>query len=376
MFDEDAVAAVACAAKINEGKSMQMKTMIRKSAELGIALVAVSALLLIGCGGGAKSNAVGANSNVAIVNATCNLTGDSTGATAVACLVDEMLTAGYGAIWLQLSSPYMASEKLVASGVAGTYSLSVADSALNLAQTAWSPLSAVATAWYLTPQGWVSRSSATPFTLQNDGNGMLSVTDISSNYTLSSVVKTDLSNKPVICTTGASAVACSVPQNYPNNAFSYDMNKTYTSDTYYLYDTGRVEELTDANGVALTALPALDSIFCMNGVVYNPILPTPAAGLANYDQHAGNTILCTQAAITTKLASAKTGTAAVSHKTVQGVSFMATSSSNIAAFNTQSNNRFMTGYMSQMNGRVFQQQRLNKAAANTRLAANALPVLP
>lgn len=355
---------------------MKLK-MFRKSAERGVALVAVSALVLAGCGGGAKSNTVGVNSNVAIVNAACNLTGDSTGAAAVACLIDEMLAAGYGAIWLQLSpSVYTSSEKLVASGVAGTYSLSVADSALNLAQTAWSPLSAVATSWYLTPHGWVSRPSATPFTLQNDGRGTLSVADISNNYTLTSVVKTDLSNKPVICTTGASAVACAVPQNYPSNAFSYDMNKTYTSDTYYLYETTRVEELTDANGVALTVLPAVGSTFCMNGVVYKPIAPTPAAGLANYDQHAGNTILCTQAAIMSKLASAKTGTAMVSHKTVQGVTFMATSSSNIAAFNPQLNNRFMTGYMSLMNGRVFQQQRLNNAAANARLAANAKPLLP
>lgn len=60
---------------------------------------------------------------------------------------------------------------------------------------------------------------------------MFAVAGISRNHTLTSLVKTDLSNKPVVCTTGVSTVACAVPQNHTNNELSYDINKIRTSDT-------------------------------------------------------------------------------------------------------------------------------------------------
>jgi hypothetical protein len=155
--------------------------------------------------------------------------------------------------------------------------------------------------YFLSTTGWVLLGSTDTTTLVDSGDG--------SNMTFSypglsgamTVTKTSLDGTGIACTTGGAAVACAAPGSYPAGASSYSVSATYLTDYYGLYGSAAI---TDAAGVALTALPAVGSTICLPELymVLAPITPAPAAGSNNYNAYWLTTALCNATAITTALA--------------------------------------------------------------------------
>jgi len=281
-------------------------------------------------------------------------------------------------------------QKITAKTTAGDYSKPFMDKEINAGGTAWVSTIPAWGDWELTANGWVEwlGQAAMDETLHNNNDGTLSVAGPSLSYTLSSIVKTDLTGLGVICNydnttvAGEATVVCATPGNFPSGAAAYSATRTYTSDYYVLYDgaaQGATDVLTNTAGVAMTALPTIGTTACINGVVYVPISPTPATGLNNYNIHPTSDGTCRAGVITTAMAAPANSTTLVASKTVNGVVMLTVTQGTlkrIAAFNAQAGNRFMVGDQVRTFWDTVARTSVNKIAANAQLAAHGLPVLP
>lgn len=88
------------------------------------------------------------------------------------------------------------------------------------------------------------------------------------------------------------------------------------SDIYHLWSSNMVwGGATDANGAAMTALPANNQTFCANGYVFTPIAPAPAAGADNYNVY-GTMNGCTASSITAGLLNPAMGTVLLGNQAI------------------------------------------------------------
>jgi len=355
---------------------------LRQSSKLGIALVSISALT--GCLGGA-----GGSSAASIANNNVSCTpGSATGVAAANCMLVEM--GGTGTVsW----SGYVASISIISpTATAGTYTGASINRDLNSAGTAWVPAAAHSASWVLTSNGWVLLSPSTATLLDNSNGTMDFYNNNMASGTYSVIIKTDLSGQGVVCKggtlSGGTPFTCPTPANYPSGSTAYSGTGTHTVESYYLWDSansGGVDVITNSAGVALVALPALGSTVCIsisNGAkVYSPIAPTPGAGLDNY--HTSYVTSCSAITISAALANPSSNTELVASKTVNGAAMwtMTTNAmtaneyTEIAAFNAQTSNRFMTGSYNAA-GTTWTWDSVNKIAANAQLRAHSLPALP
>lgn len=378
---------------------MQLKTMFRKSAELGIALVALSALVLVGCGGGGSSGGTGAAAG-------------GTSAALSAYITDAMA----GNIWswsgiqyqnasgvIVTAGAWASKRTLTATATANTYTSSHSNSSITLPGV-WTvipntPQSGVTTTSYsLTSTGWAIVPAASTIVV-NGG----SVTVSGQSNVTNTVAKTDLSGSAVACTSpmgsdlagpatyfnqAISNASCAVTTTYPAGAVLYTRTEVITANQYYLYDsTGGnvpVTMLTDSAGVQLNALPTVGTTFCQSysgngftsGAVYVPIVGA-AVGADNYGQRSAPS--CAQADIaaavaagpannmqTMLIASKSTGMTGVTVLTVTQPSW-----TGIFAFHL---GKFMTGDL--WPAGTYHSYEVNKLAANAQLTANGIPTLP
>ncbi|MEQ1532317.1 MAG: hypothetical protein HOO97_11460 [Sideroxydans sp.] len=368
---------------------MSPQRKFRSTAELGLAVAAISALVLGGCGGGTKTTGTTPVVTPPVAAMTCS-SGSVTGVAAANCLITEMTTAtGARVDWAGGAASWVEPSRLVASvSNAGAYTLTFNYQDINPAGTAWVTPTYPGGFWDLTSNGWVADLTGSVVETLTHSNGVLSVTSPSSTYKLTSISKTDLSGQGVVCKNGprvdiaAPNVACTKVVNYPNGAAAYRMIRTYLTDSYYLADAatfGGTDVITNSAGVALTSLPAISSTFCINGAVFVPVAPAPTAGADNYNVHPTADGTCGATVITNALAAGAASTSLVGSQTVNGAAMLTTTSlgvTNIAAFNVQAGNRFMTGGQWRTAGAVRTRDYVNKVAANAQLTAHGLPVLP
>lgn len=380
---------------------MELKNKLSKAGEVSFAVVAISALILAGCGG-SKSSAT------------------STGAVAKAESA-FILDAKLGNIWY-----WNASQSMNASGVpvivaagAGAMTLTSTATANNYTVSnirrsitlpspgTWSvvpnavQLGVTNTSYNLTSAGWVLNPSVT--TLVNDGTS-LSIAGTTAKVT---PAKVDLSGQAVVCTSSMSSnpvhpatanrpavtsAPCAVATTYPVGAALYTEVEVRPADQYSLWDqTGAKAStmtLTDSSGVVLTALPAVGATFCLgwtgfdaagNAVKGGEVF-VPIAGADNYGVRSAAS--CAAADITAAvnagaagqqtvlLASKATGLSGV---TVLTRTWTGNSSSwaQIFAFNA---GKLMTGSMQAAGTDTWYY--VNKLTANAQLTAHGIPALP
>lgn len=254
----------------------------------------------------------------------------------------------------------------------------------------------------LTATGWVARpaTGTTQSSTVVDNGNAASFSSTGWNTT-AAITKSDLAGKPVVCnginvnsTIGdnlsgfGATVPCPIATTYPAGSALYSVGETLIADSYIVWDQTGVGAIatvvTDGAGVALTALPAVGSTFCVSqqGLiqVYAPIVGAVAGG-DNYKLL--SSVSCAAADINTALAAPAvaggatallaikaSGLAGVSVVTIKKATSFGTS---ILALN---NGKWMPGggyFAGEFAGTNYW---LNKTATNTQLVAHGLPALP
>jgi hypothetical protein len=379
-----------------EGRgSMSIKGNLSKVAELGIGIAAVATLALAGCGGSGSSG--GSSSSTTVLGAAANQ-----------FLADT--TVGWGA---NLGSTSAAgTPSVVAWAVtrsfdaisANSYTANSSEMELATSSSVW--LSAAKSSnwetYYLLATGW-QPTDYTPANYTNNGNGTISLTTRNGLYRseISSITRTDLSGKPVVCTNPlgsysvgenigsasnpsiVTAANCSVAVTYPAGsvAYTYSSNDTLTEYYYAQPNSLYPETLTDETGVALSTFPSMGARFCLNSYVYDPISGA-AAGTDNYKVYFSSS-QCTAAGIDSALTNGSPRAALVSIK-AKGNAAVPNLLSIRATFGTAIVDELYAflsgklirvwydpGFTSTSTSTAF-----NRTAANAQLRANGLPPLP
>lgn len=245
--------------------------------------VLVTGILLAGCSGGGET--------------------PSTSGSAVSSYLADMQGGGFVGNLSSITSNSARASIDTATPAATANTYTIGSSYKLLTGGIWgADTTATAPPYYLSATGWVLLISTDTTTLVDSGDG--------SNMTFSypglsgamTVTKTSLDGTGIACTTGGAAVACAAPGSYPAGASSYSVSAAYLTDYYGLYGSAPI---TDAAGVALTALPAVGSTLCLPdlSVLLAPITPAPVAGSNNYNAYWITAASCSSAsAIATTLA--------------------------------------------------------------------------
>ena len=379
---------------------MQLRNVLGKATELGIGIVAITAMILAGCGGGGAS---GTSSS-----ATCSATGNVSGAVAVNCFFAETATTWSADLvyrmtnWAGTSSAVAqaSTTSFVATG-ANTYTYKSSYMYLATSSSVWST-DTPPSIYYLAATGWESFGSI-PYSYTNNGNGT-----VTANATpwvqaeVSALTRTDLTGQPVACTNPlgsyvvgenigsasspqiVTAASCPVAVTYPAGSASYTTTANSTqNELYMLWNSPTPVTLTDGAGVALSALPSIGTRFCMSGLVYDPIAGA-AAGADNYNEHYSYTSpSCTAANINNALGNPKLGTVLISLKptgnaVVPSVFDIKTTnlSGTFEYFYAFHLGKLMSGSYNPASTSTSTSTDFNKTAASALLRANGLPPLP
>lgn len=373
---------------------MLFERKFRKTTELGIAIVTISALVLVGCGGGR------ATITPSVVSEVCPATGNVTGTAAVTCLLAEMtVPAGARVNWGASPAtsspvngapifPWVEISKIVASSSvadAYTFSLTYKEAMSGLGWTERIP--SFTEYWNLSPNGWVSASAVpTVETLTNNNDTLLVISPIS-GYSLSAISKTDLSGKTIVCNNNpiideiASSVPCANPASFPTGAAAYKMVRTELSDSYFVSLTSGLPLYifgTTTPSTPLVQLPQKGDKFCISmdptsfsADVFEPIVPTPPAGADNYNFYSG-AYLSTMGCSVSAVGGVPTATTQVTIKNVHGVDILewnASGAKNIVAFNGV---ELMKGERWRTAGVTYTRNYVNKSAANAQLGAHGI----
>lgn len=390
---------------------MFTKRKFRRTAELGIAVSAVLAITLVGCGGSKSSASAGA----AIVNSSAMsaFLADAKAGNTWEWSANQMMNAS--AVVVSTSARARKST-LVPTATANTYTVSKASYSINLSlylpSGAWALQANVPAAsgvtdtiYNLTAAGWVVDSGVT--TAVSNGTSF-NITGQSTTMTPST---TDLFGKPVVCTSPMSSdpvgpatnnrpaitsATCAVPTSYPAGAVLYTQTNVQSADLYYLWSQTGVkattQTLTDSAGIALTALPAAGATFCVGtagfdtagiaysyGQVYVPIAGAvvgadnygvryaPSCAAADITAAVNAGALGQQTVLLAYKATGLGGVTVLTEKTTQ----VGNSLTYILAFNAA---KFMTGSMQAAGTNIWYE--VNKLAANAQLTAHGIPVLP
>ncbi len=310
---------------------MQFRNALGKATELGIGIIAITTMILAGCGGGSGGTSV---------SATCSAGGNVTGAAAADCFLAETAHAAWQANLAGMHNPAgsnviatAGTSSFVAIG-ANSYTTRYTYMELATASSVWStPTPPPTSAWYLlTATGWQPYDSVTT-AYTNNGNGTISAvsTLLQGQSELSAITRTDLTGQPVACTNPlgsysvgenvgsasnpviVAAASCPVAVTYPAGSASYTGTSNTTMGAFYLIWDSPTPTLTDGAGVALSALPAIGTRFCANGLVYDPIVGA-ATGADNYNVYYPPSYSCTATDINNALKNLKLWTALVSWK--------------------------------------------------------------
>lgn len=339
-------------------------------------MVMLFGIAVAACGGGSTDSASN-NNGVPIVP------GVPSGTSAASTPVGSLLASngGDGGWGRTATSASAWIEKYTPTAAANTYISTWVD--LELIGGSWSPVTFPAdpTTYYeLGTNGWVDVTNAVWYVVDS-GDGTHIAFSNTVRTTVYTMAQTSLTGA-IACsdpTTGLTA-ACAVPGIYPAGAAEFTGMNEAARVRYSLFSSTGTK-VTNAQGVALTALPAVGDTFCdpMYSSVYQPITPAPVAG-NNYNVISAAS--CSQTDITTALAGAATTTALISTK---------------ATGNAVVPNVLLVTYGSATSGQIFGLQAgavsrgyyanlpadttpypwgKNKIAVDAELTANGLPVLP
>jgi len=206
---------------------MRMMRNVGKAVEAGVILVAISTLLLVGCGGGGSAGS------------------PSTGTAPNAFIA--ALTDGVGLRSLTpAASPVVATVVMATAGAAGTYTMALVPKTWTGA--AWQAKPATVTGYYLNSSGtWVEDSAIVPFTANADGlvypDGEaeawvavdLSGAKIKTGTTYN-LVDPAISGGSAVISVGAMPIS-SATATYPKGATAWIGTKfTYLQDDYSVYN--------------------------------------------------------------------------------------------------------------------------------------------
>ena len=302
-----------------------------KATELGIVIIAITIMVLAGCGGGSGGTSI---------SATCSAAGNVTGAAAANCFISETHASWRADLAGMINSA--GSNVIATAGTSsfvavGANSYTVKSTYMELAtvSSVWStPTPPPTSSYLLTATGWQPYDSAfAAFTYTNNGDGTITAVNtlLQGQYELSAITRTDLTGQPVACTNPlgsdfvgenigsasspviVTAASCPVAVTYPAGSVSYTAASKITMGALYPIWDNPAFTLTDGAGVSLSALPGIGTQFCANGFVYDPIAGA-AAGADNYNVHFAPPYSCTAANINNALNSLKLYTALISWK--------------------------------------------------------------
>lgn len=265
-----------------------MKTMrnVGKAVEAGVMLVAVSALLLAGCGGGGGGSRTTATPN-AFVTA---------------------LTDGVGLRSLMLeASPVRATVVMATAGPSGSYSLSGTEKALN--GNAWQTYTPVVTDYFLSHTGtWYDNTTGdasvtvnSDGTLNADGDAVTMVSVDLSNANIKTGARYRLVNPAI---TGGSAVVSvgampisSASAVYPAGSTAWiGVGLVYSMDQYQV-GAGTSEQIKTPSGdLATLDFGAASTYISSNPLclpsgamlVYSVTQPAPTNNTAHFDVYLGS----------------------------------------------------------------------------------------
>ncbi len=332
------------------------------------------------------------SSNVANTAGATTGVATASGAAAITSLIADATAVGGGTVsWsgFQTASGVSANATISAAVLTAGSTYTVTDTRQTLSLGAWGPgTGALGNQYFLSATGWQLLPTTRTYSVVNNGDGTMSING-NGFAGSATVTKTDLSGMAISCgnpmgnnTAGVLGGACPAPGSYPAGSSRYVMTQTLAVDEYYLVDmTNFPMVLTDGAGVALTALPAAGTRFCVSGQVFDPIAGA-AAGADNYNVYWG--LSCAAADIATALAGPIGQTALVTQKqtgntavpTVGLAQYKATAFTpaynTVLAFNL---GKVMSGTMNPA-GMVSTMRYTNKVATNAALVANGLPPLP
>jgi hypothetical protein len=378
---------------------MSIKIDLKSFVELGAGFAGIAMLALAGCGGGGGSSS----------SAACSATGNVSGAAAVNCMFAEIDTSWNADLvtgmrnWANTSSA-VARASTTSFVATGTNTYTYKSSYLDLAtsSSAWSTGTLTnSSMYYLAATGWQPYDSLT-ISYTNNGNGT-----VTTNATpwgqakVTAVTRTDLTGQAVTCTNPSgsyvvgdnigsassplvvTAASCPVAVTYPAGSASYTTTANSTlSELYMLVDSPPPITLTNGAGVALSALPGIGTRFCVDGMVYDPIVGA-AAGADNYNVFYNFTSSCTSANINAALGNTKIWTALISLKATGNavvpsvfdikINNVSTAYENIYAFHL---GKLMYGGYTPASTSTSTSTGFNKTAANAQLKAAGLPQLP
>jgi hypothetical protein len=136
----------------------------------------------------------------------------------------------------------------------------------------------------LTASGWVQ--SPHGGTVVNNLDGTITVTPTGHPSTIEAIKRTNLAGTAIPCFNAK----CTVGTLYPTGSV-YTRSLAVVPKAIYHVSSGNIQfptKVTDMTGVALTALPALGTSFCVQqgpgAAIFKPITPAPAAGADNYNE--------------------------------------------------------------------------------------------
>lgn len=327
---------------------------------------AITGILVAGCGGG--SSVSGNSAPAAAV-------------TPVASYIANGQGTGFNGWWANTNglvgypSAVGETHTLAATVSAGTYTYTITPK--NLANGAWANAAPAPANYNLLTLGWTPATGSNTFV--DGGDGLHASLNNSNGASVPySFAQTNLAGAPITCYSPAGvAVACAKPGNYPPGASAYLMTQTAASYTLTPY------AITNASGVAMTALPSINvDTFC-DPYLFYVYQPTATPGTDNVYSAAG----CSSANITAAVAPANLlgtvqmiylayGNAAMpTYVSLSGWTG-AVAGWNIPAYNNIYALRGATAYSGWGNGVGYMNVDENKTAINAELTASGFAPMP
>lgn len=245
----------------------------------------------------------------------------------------------------------------------------------------------------LTSTGWVANANGG--VLVNNLDGTVTITPTGLPAQVETITRINLSGTAIVCPNFAGGV-CPVPGNYPANSFFTSSNFTSAVDTFHLQTGGVVstDKVTGANGVQLTALPALNTTFCVQQFGGAQVFVPIAGAVAPADNYnVFGALTCSAADITNATAAGVLpwGTVTIGAKAT-GIAAVPTVGLCTVTTAVGSPNTLAVGWLNDnivavMNGLAYSGWRspagprtdindLNKTAVNAELLANGYLALP